>query len=93
MLFSQKQETEYDRPIRRILREMDLHEPNSEEFGTLTERLTKLQKMRSDDRPDPISRNTALQVAANLLGIGIIVRHEQLNVITTKALGFVMKAK
>jgi tRNA(Glu) U13 pseudouridine synthase TruD len=93
MLFNQKAETEYDRPIRRVLREMETVEPKSKEFNDLTDRLQKLQKMRSDDRPDPINRNTILQVAAHLVGMTMIIHYEQLGVITTKALSFVPKAK
>ena len=69
------------------------HDPNSEEFGTITERLSKLHKIEQDRKPNRVSPDTALLVGANLLGIAMIIRHENLNVITSKALNFVIKAR
>lgn len=84
-------ESEYDKQVRRMLRELETTDPNSEEYGRIVERLNKLQKMRAEDRPEKLSPNTAALVATNILGIVMIVRHEQFNVIATKALGFVLR--
>lgn len=86
-------ESEYDKQLRRLLRELETTEPNSEEYGTLVERLKKFQQMRAEDRPEKLSPNTAALVVTNVLGIVMIVRHEQFNVIVSKALGFVIKPK
>jgi hypothetical protein len=86
-------ESEYDKQLRRVLRELETTEPNSEEYERLLERLNRLQKMRAEDRPERLSPNTAALVATNILGIVMIVRHEQFNVIVTKALGFVIRPK
>lgn len=69
------------------------HEPTSEEFGTVVERLSKLHKIQEDNKPESISPNTALLVGANLLGIGMIIKHEHLNVITSKAMSFIIKPR
>lgn len=66
---------------------------DTDEYGTIVERLSKLHKIQDDNTPESISPNTALTVAANLIGIAIIVRHEHLNVITSKALSFVIKPR
>jgi hypothetical protein len=86
-------DSEYDKQLRRVLRELETTEPNSEEYGTLVERLKKLQQMRAEDRPEKLSPNTAALVVTNVLGIVMIVRHEQFNVIVSKALGFVIRPK
>lgn len=86
-------ESEYDKQLQRLLRELETTEPNSEEYGTLVERLKKFQQMRAEDRPEKLSPNTAALVVTNVLGIVMIVRHEQFNVIVSKALGFVIKPK
>jgi hypothetical protein len=86
-------ESEYDKQVRRILRELETTDPGSEEYGRLVERLNKLQRMRAEDRPERLSPNTAAIVSANLLGIVMIIRHEQLNLITSKALGVLLRLK
>lgn len=86
-------DSEYDKQIRRVLHELETTDPNSEQYGTLVERLQKLQKMRAEDRPDRPSSDTLVLAGANLIGLVLIIRHEQFNVITTKALGFVTRVR
>lgn len=52
----------------------------------------KLRQSQQDlDNFDRVSRTTIVAAAVNIAGIVAILKHEQLNVITTKALGFVGK--
>lgn len=51
---------------------------------------TKKKEMKI---PFGIKPETLALVAANLVGIAMIIGHERINVIATKALGFVMKSK
>lgn len=74
-----------------VLKELDLHETTSEKYATLIERLSKLQKLKVEERPKRISPDNALIVAANLLGIWWMTRYERENVISSKALGFVIR--
>lgn len=69
------------------------HPESSDEYGAILERMSKLHKIQEDRKPESISPNTALTVAANLIGIAVIVRHEHLNVITSKALSFVLRPR
>lgn len=69
------------------------HAPDSDEFGEIVERLSKLHKINQDIRPVSVDPNTALTVAANLVGIFAIIRHESINVITSKALSFVLRPR
>lgn len=77
--------------IAKALAELKNHEATSEEYGTVVDRVAKLHKLKAEDRPKPVDPNTVLIVSANLLGIFMIVRHEHLNALSSKALGFVMK--
>jgi hypothetical protein len=86
-------ESEYDKQVRRLLRELETTDPGSDQYEKLVERLNKLQKMRAEDRPERLSPNTAALVSANIVGILMIIRHEQVNFIASKALGFVMRLK
>lgn len=84
-------ESEYDKQVTRVLRKLEAVDPDSEDYGRLVERLKKLQQMRAEDRPEKLSPNTAALVATNLVGIVMIIRHEQFNFIASKALGFVLR--
>lgn len=84
-------ESEYDKQVRRLLLELETADPGSDGYARLMEQLTKLQKMRAEDRPERLSPNTAAIVATNIAGIVMVIRHEQFNLIVTKALGLVMR--
>jgi len=63
--------------------------PGSPEYDKVLEQLEKLNKIAKSNKSDPVSKDGLLGVIANLAGIGLILQHERLHVITTKALGFV----
>lgn len=69
------------------------HSPDSDEYGEIVERLSKLHKINQDIRPASVDPNTALAVAANLVGIFAIIKHESINVISSKALNFVFRPR
>lgn len=50
-------------------------------------------KLKELEKPDRVSKETWAVVAANLIGIGMIIGHERVNVIASKALGFIMKSR
>lgn len=77
--------------IVKALKELSNHEATSEEYGTVVERIAQLHKMKADDRPKPVDPNSVILAGTNLLGIFMIVRHEHLNVLSSKALSFVKK--
>jgi hypothetical protein len=79
--------------IDQLVLALGAHEPNSDEFGTIVERLSKLHKIQDDNKSKTVSPDTALSVAANLLGILMIVHHEQLYPVTSKALSFIPKIR
>jgi hypothetical protein len=55
--------------------------------------LTKLWKIKAEDKSDRISKDTLLVAGVNLLSIVLILRHEHLNIITSKAMQMVPKAR
>lgn len=88
-----KTNTYVDHEISRtVLRLQDL-EPDSDEYGALLERLSKLQKIRQEEKPDRPKLDTILTVTANLIGVTLILMVEHEHVITSKAMNFVMKPK
>jgi hypothetical protein len=92
-MFAPKKNTYVDNEISRVVLALQDVDPKSDEYGAILEKLSKLQKVRQEEKPDRVSSDTIAMIAANLAGIAIIVRHENLNVVTSKALSFILKAK
>ena len=79
--------------IIKALAELRNHAASSEEYGTVVDRIAKLHKLKTEDSPKPVDPNTVILAGTNLLGIALILRHEYLNVLTSKALSFVIKTR
>jgi hypothetical protein len=66
---------------------------DTEEYNKVLDKLERLYKLRAPE-PEPtkpVSMDTIVAVAGNLAGIILIINHERVHVIGTKALGFVGK--
>ena len=86
-----KRNTYVDPEITRVFMAMQDQEPKGEAYGELLSRLEKLHGMRQDEKPNPLNSNTVATVLANLAGILLIIRHEHVNVITSRAMNMVIK--
>ena len=67
--------------------------PGTIEYAKIVEQLERLNKIASTRKSDPISKDGLIAVIGNLAGIGFILYYEQLHVITSKAVGFVVKSR
>lgn len=85
--------TYVDEQIARITVALKDHEVTSKEYSELLHRLGDLQKIRQDERPDRVSSDTLLMAGTNIIGILLIIRHEHLNVITSRAMNMISKTK
>lgn len=85
--------TKLEMEIDHLLEDMGTVAPNSESYGIMAQNLEALYKAKSHDRNRRVSPDTVAIVAGNLLGIALILYHEKAEVITTKALGFVIKGR
>ena len=80
--------------IDKILLEMQGKDADSEEFAKMANQLEKLHKMKMAERPDSkFDYNTLIAVGGNLIGIVSILGFERAHVVTSKALGFVLKSR
>jgi len=84
-MFAPKVNTYVDGEISRVVMALQNQEVTDEKYDTLLNRLGKLHGMRQDEKPDTVSSDTIALIAANILGILLIIRHENVNVISTKA--------
>lgn len=86
-------QTQFDSELTRSVSLLRGHDVDSDEYATILGRVEKLHELRKDEKPKPVSLDTALSVGANLFGILMIIKHENINVITSKALSFVHRVK
>ena len=82
-----------DHLIDDVTEHMDACGPGTEEYEQLLKQLERLMKLKQQDKPKPISRDTMLLVGGNILGILIVVAYEHTHVVTSKAFGNILKPK
>src|ERR1700748_3401052 len=93
MFLDQKPKTKLEIAIDVVLDDMVHHSTTTDEYGKLMERLKDLHKMKEHKKPSKPSRDTWIQSGAYILGIAMILHHEELNVISSKALSFVPRIR
>lgn len=62
-------------------------------IGKIAENIERLCKAKSYEREHTIKPDTILTVAGSILGILLIIGAEHVGVVTSKALGFVIKGR
>jgi hypothetical protein len=82
-----------DQEIQRLLTQMSTTDGYSVEYTEMVKNLGALYEARNTISKPCISSDAFYTVAGNLLGILMILNSERANVITSKAIGFVMKPK
>lgn len=93
MLTRSKVGATLDQEIMRALEKLETLDPKSEEYGVVLDRTAALCKLKTERGLKPPSLDNVLVVSANLLGIVWITAVEREHVITTKAIGFILRAR
>ena len=91
----EEERPELEEAIDLALKDLITHSPYSAEYVKALEQIEKLYKLRAP-KPElqkPVSLDTVLAVAGNLAGILIVINYERAHVITSKALGFIIKSR
>ena len=93
-MFRKQKQTKLDVVIADALLTLDIHKPHSDEYTKTVDNVEKLYRLRNDsERSRKISPDTIATVGANLAGILLIIKHERVNVVASKALGLIMKTR
>jgi len=92
-VFSSKAHTPLEFAVNRAIRDLSRYETDSEEYRNALDALVKLHKMKEDERPKSVSPDTLVAVGANLIGILMIIRHEHVNVVTSRAIGMLPRLR
>lgn len=94
MFTRQKQEaSKLEAAIDAVFDRMSGLQQDSDEYAKLVDQLSKLYKLKEIDSKKRVSPDTVATVGANIVGILLILNYERLNVVATKAIGFVAKLK
>ena len=95
MFWSKKPKSQLDLAIVDALNDLVTHAVTSDRYNASLDKVERLYKLKDSEtpRPEALSPNTMANIGANLLGIFMIIRHEQVNVVASKALGFVTKTR
>lgn len=93
MFKKNKEQSKLDIAIDELTRQLEASEPGSEVQTNIAKSIEVLKKAQSHEKDKSISPDVALTVGGNLAGIVAILSFEKLNVITSKAIGFVLKSK
>lgn len=79
--------------IAELTRELDVANQSPQDYELTLARMERLHKLKDNQSKRRVTPDTVVLSAVNLATIAAIIRHEQFNVITSKAFGFVTKLK
>lgn len=82
-----------EKEIDLILDEMRGIEATTSEYLIRLDNLERLHKMLNEIKNRKVKPDTIAIVMTNLIGIGMILGYERVNIITSKALGFVLRGR
>lgn len=96
MVFTKRDKrTNLEKEIDQVLIDLSALPPQSKDYATIVMHLETLYKLKLEEKEKDhkIKPDAIIIVAGNLLGILLIMNYEKTNVITTKALSFVLKGR
>ena len=88
-----KEESAVDLEIGRVVAHLSGLEPDDPKYASVTKQLEVLRKVRAQKVADPVTNDTLLIVAGNLIGIVLILGWENAHPVVSKALSFVLKGR
>lgn len=90
--FKNTKPSSLENEIERLFNKLKEMDPTDPQYAPVAEQLSKLYKLKEVDSKKQISPDAAVATVTNLAGILLILNHERLHVVTSKALGMVRKS-
>ena len=90
-MFRFRDPTHLELAFDRAIRDLKHHDIASEEYARKLEVAIKLHKMIEEEKSSYVSKDVMAMIGANLLGLIMIIKHEEFNVINARAMSWVMK--
>jgi hypothetical protein len=85
--------SQLDKEFDRAMDQLSQIDITSDEYVEAVNRISPLHKMKQEEKASGVSKDTMVIAGTNILGILLIIRHEHLNVITSRAMNMVQKLK
>lgn len=82
-----------EKTLDRLFADLSDRSVDSEEYSAVVDQVVKLYSLKEQDSKKRVSPDVKATIAANLLGIALIVGHERAHIVTSKALNFIMKLR
>jgi hypothetical protein len=79
--------------VERALRELKNHPIGSEDYNKTLDSIVVLHRMKEEEKPSTVSRDTLVIVGTNLLGILMIIQHERVDIASRAAMNLLMKPR
>ena len=92
-MFLKRETSDLDFAVNKAIRSLNSHDVHSDEYAKTLDMIVKLHKMKMEETSKFVSRDTLAIVGSNLLGILMIIKHENVNVITSKAMSLILKPR
>ena len=73
------------------LRKLKTFDPSSDDYQKMLDRLVVMHRMKEEDKSQFGSKDTLAVVVGNLLGIFMVIKHEHVNVITSRAFQLLLR--
>jgi hypothetical protein len=83
--------TDLEKEIARLFAEMAQLPSDGEEYDRVSNQIKKLYPLKETDSKKGVSGDVLVGAASNLVGILLIINHEYLHALNSKALNFVGK--
>lgn len=84
-----------DEEIQSVIHQMQSFVADSPEYNTMFDKLERLYQMKLKDKPEKksVSPDALIAAGASIGGVILILGFEKANVLTSKAIGFIVKPK
>lgn len=92
-MFGMRGQTLLEIAIDKALRDLNRHVIGDEDYVRTLDAIVKLHKMKIEEKNSLVKKDTLIIVGANILGLLMIIRHEHVNVITSKAMGLLLRPR
>lgn len=92
-MFWKREQTLLEKSIDEAIHDLMSRQPGTEEFAKASERLVALSQAKAGDKASRLSKDTLAVVAGNLLGILMIIKHEHVNVVASKAMQLLLSPR
>lgn len=88
-----KSKSKFDLEVDANLDQLAKLSKDSKEYSDIVDNLERLYRAKSLDKQSKVSWDTMAIIAGNLIGILMILSYEKADIITSKAIGFILKGR